>query len=66
MPGVYRYSIDKLIPYVDKLISAGILAVALFPLTPSDKKSSNCEEAWDPENLVNIATRQLKNFLHLS
>ena len=60
MPGVNRYSIDALIPYVEKLISSGILAVALFPLTPSEKKSSNCEEAWNPENLVNIATRRLK------
>ena len=58
MPGINRYSIDTLIPYVEKLISSGILAVALFPLTPSDKKSSDCEEAWNPENLVNIATRQ--------
>ena len=60
MPGVFRYSIDTLVPYVEKLISYGILAVALFPLTPSKKKSSTCEEAWNPENLVNIATRQLK------
>ena len=58
MPGVYRYSIDKLIPYVEKLVGYGILAVALFPLTPIQKKSSTCEEAWNPENLVNIATRQ--------
>ena len=36
------------------------MAVALFPLTPSSKKSSDCEEAWNPENLVNIATRKLK------
>ena len=60
MPGVYRYSIDTLVPYVEKLISHGILAVALFPLTPSEKKSSNCEEAWNAENLVNKATRHLK------
>ena len=37
MPGVYRYSIDKLIPYVEKLVGYGILAVALFPLTPIQK-----------------------------
>jgi len=60
MPGVHRYSIDTLIPYVERLIRYGILAVALFPLTPSKKKSPDCEEAWNPENLVNIATRQLK------
>ncbi len=66
MPGIYRYSTDTLIPYVEKLINSGILAIALFPLTPSKKKSSNCEEAWNPENLVNIATRQLKqNFPEL-
>ena len=66
MPGVYRYSIDNLIPYVEKLVGHGILAVALFPLTPTQKKSSTCEEAWNPENLVNFATRQLKkNFPEL-
>ena len=66
MPGVHRYSIDTLIPYVKKLIDYGILVVAVFPLTPAKKKSSNCEEAWNPENLVNIATRQLKeNFPEL-
>ena len=66
MPGVYRYSIDTLNPYVERLISYGILTIALFPLTPSKKKSASCEEAWNPENLVNIATRQLKqNFPEL-
>ena len=66
MPGVYRYSIDTLTPYVERLISYGILTIALFPLTPSKKKSASCEEAWNPENLVNIATRQLKqNFPEL-
>ena len=66
MPGVYRYSIDTLMPFVERLISYGILTIALFPLTPPKKKSSSCEEAWNPENLVNIATRQLKqNFPEL-
>ena len=39
MPGVHRYSIDTLIPYVETLIKYGILAIALFPLTPYKKKS---------------------------
>ena len=60
MPGINRYSIDTVIPYVEKLINLGIFTVALFPLTPSDKKSSTCEEAWNPKNLVNIATKKLK------
>ena len=66
MPGINRYSIDKLIPFVEQLIRLGIFTVALFPLTPSNKKSSTCEEAWNPENLVNMATRKLKyNFPEL-
>ncbi len=66
MPGINRYSTDTLIPYIGTLIELGILTVALFPLTPSDKKSSSCEEAWNPENLVNTATRILKqNFPEL-
>ena len=60
MPGVNRYSLDELIPYVQRLLNAGILVVALFPLTPIQKKSPKCEEAWNPENLVNRATRLLK------
>ena len=60
MPCVNRYSLDELIPYVQRLLNAGILVVALFPLTPIQKKSPKCEEAWNPENLVNRATRLLK------
>ena len=60
MPGVNRYSLDELLPYVQRLLNAGILVVALFPLTPIQKKSPKCEEAWNPENLVNRATRLLK------
>ena len=37
MPGINRYSIDTVIPYVEKLINLGIFTVALFPLTPSEK-----------------------------
>ncbi|MEM8752963.1 MAG: porphobilinogen synthase, partial [Pseudomonadota bacterium] len=34
--------------------------VALFPNTPKDLLSETCEEAWNPENLVNRATRAIK------
>ncbi|MDC3067980.1 porphobilinogen synthase [Paracoccaceae bacterium] len=60
MPGINRYSIDKLTIYVERLLKLGIVAVALFPYTPDEKKSSSCEEAWNPDNLVNKATRFLK------
>ena len=39
MPGVYRYSLDKLENLVEKAISKKIPVIALFPNTPSQKKN---------------------------
>ena len=38
MPDVYRYTIDKLGPLVDKAIKNKIPMIALFPSTPNKKK----------------------------
>jgi porphobilinogen synthase len=61
MPGVERLSIDLLVAAVGDAVSLGIPAVALFPATESDKKSANCEEAINPENLVCRAVRAIQS-----
>ncbi|TWT63818.1 porphobilinogen synthase [Rubinisphaera italica] len=61
MPGVFRYSLDELAPAVKEAVELGIPAVALFPATPPDKKSSDGEEAYNPDNLMCSAIRVLKN-----
>ena len=38
MPGVYRYTIDKLNNIVDRAIKKGIPMIALFPYTEKRKK----------------------------
>ena len=38
MPGVYRYSIDKLSRVLNKAVKLKIPMVALFPYTPEKKK----------------------------
>ena len=38
MPGVYRYSLDKLEKIVEKAIENKIPMIALFPNTPYNKK----------------------------
>jgi porphobilinogen synthase len=38
MPGVYRYTINRLNQIVDKAIKKGIPMVALFPKTKNKKK----------------------------
>ncbi len=60
LPGVNRYTVDKLIEIASKAFELGIKCVALFPRTPANLKTQNCEESYNPENLVNKATRLLK------
>ena len=60
MPGVDRLSIDLLVEEASELVQLGIPAVALFPVTPVDKKSDTAEEAWNPDGLAQRAVRALK------
>lgn len=61
MPGVNRYSLDKVMDTVERAVAADIPMIALFPYTNADRKTPRCEEAWNPENLVNTATREIKS-----
>ncbi|MCY4461431.1 MAG: porphobilinogen synthase [Albidovulum sp.] len=63
MPGVARMSVDRAIEALRHAFDLGITTAALFPYVEREKKSSNCEEAWNPDNLVNRATRQIKSAL---
>jgi len=60
MPGVFRYSIDKLGKIVDKAISLKIPMVALFPNTRISAKDKFGTEALNEDNLVCRAIRYIK------
>jgi porphobilinogen synthase len=60
MPGVARMSIDLLLEEAAAAVRLGIPAIALFPVTPPAKKSSDAREAYNPEGLAQRATRTLK------
>ena len=60
MPGIDRLSIDLLLDEAAELVELGIPAVALFPVTPLERKSLDGAEAWNPEGLAQRATRALK------
>ena len=60
MPGVYRYTIDKLVEAVCEAEGLGVPAVALFPQTPDDRKTPGGEESHNPDNLVCRAVRAIK------
>jgi len=60
MPGVLRRSVDKAVEAANEAANLGIPVIALFPYTDASKKTSACEEAVNPDNLVNTATRAIK------
>ena len=60
MPGVYRYTIDKLGIIVDRAIKNKIPMVALFPYTNKTKKNDIGTEALNEDNLVCKAIRYIK------
>ena len=61
MPGIERLSIDELLKEAAELVQLGIPAVALFPVTPVEKKSEDAREAFNPEGLAQRAVRALKS-----
>jgi porphobilinogen synthase len=60
MPGVVRVTVDRVAKHVEPAVQLGIPAVALFPMTPRDKRDEEGTEALNPENLVCRASRALK------
>jgi porphobilinogen synthase len=60
MPGVYRYSLDKIEYLVEKAINKKIPLIALFPNTPNSKKDLLGKEALNKKNLVCRALRLIK------
>ncbi len=61
MPGVSRYSADVLVKEIETAAKLGIPAVALFPVTPSGKKTADGKEAYNPANLICRTVRLLKD-----
>ena len=65
MPGVYRYTLDKLNIIVDRAIKKGLPMIALFPHTKKNKKNVLGTESLNEDNLVckalQIIKRKYKN-----
>ena len=60
MPGVYRYTINRLGQIVDRAIKLGIPMIALFPKTQNSKKDELGTESLNENNLVCRAIREIK------
>jgi len=60
MPGVYRYSLDKIEKLVESAINKNIPMIALFPNTPASKKNTIGSEALNKNNLICKALKLIK------
>ena len=60
MPGVYRYTINRISQIIDKAIKGGIPMVALFPKTKTNLKNELGSESLNENNLVCRAIIEIK------
>ena len=60
MPGIYRYTINRLAQIVDRAIDNGIPMVALFPKTRNSLKNEIGSESLNENNLVCKAIVEIK------
>ena len=61
LPGVSRYSVDRIGEQAKLAESLGIPAIATFANVAPEKRNQTGDEALNPDNLLNRATREIKN-----
>ncbi|MGB7260564.1 MAG: porphobilinogen synthase [Albidovulum sp.] len=61
MPGVSRLTIEGVLRAAEEAATLGIPAICLFPYTDPVQKTETCEEAWNPDNLINRTLRAIKS-----
>ncbi len=63
MPNIRRHTIDSLLKYCERALSAGISAIAPFPMVDVSDKSLDAREAHNPMSLANrVIASVKKNF----
>jgi len=60
MPGIHRYTIDKLLPHAEQCVALGIPALAIFPAIDRTLKTADGREATNPTGLVPRTVAALK------
>ncbi len=61
LPGVSRWSVDRLADQACRARDSGIACIALFPNTPAHLRTEDGREALNPDNLVCRAIKTIKD-----
>lgn len=60
LPGVSRWSVDRIVERAQEAIRLGIPCIALFPNTQADRRTDEGQEAINPDNLMCRAIRAIR------
>ncbi|MGH8607330.1 MAG: porphobilinogen synthase [Gammaproteobacteria bacterium] len=60
MPGIERLSTDELLREAGELVELGIPAIAIFPCVAPGSKSTDAQEAYNPQGLIQRTVRAVK------
>ncbi len=60
MPGIRRYTVDRLLAHAEQCAKLGIPALAVFPMIAAELKTGDGREAINPKGLVPRAVTALK------
>jgi porphobilinogen synthase len=63
MPGIFRYSADRLLDELHECLELGIRTFALFPQLAEELKDSQATESYNPEGLYLATLRKIKEQL---
>ena len=61
LPGVSRWSVERIVERAREAVDLGIPCLALFPNTPRDLRSARGEEALNPDNLMCRAVAAIRD-----
>jgi porphobilinogen synthase len=61
LPGVSRWSVDRLADRAREAARLGIACIALFPNTPNELRTDDAREALNPDNLICRAIKAIKD-----
>jgi porphobilinogen synthase len=61
LPGVSRWSVDRLAEKARGAADAGIPCIALFPNTPDELRTDDARDALNPDNLICRAIKAVKD-----
>src|SRR5262249_45613468 len=61
LPGVSRWSVDRLASKASEAVDLGIPCIALFPNTPNELRTDDAREALNSDNLICRAIKAIKD-----